>query len=187
MKICKRGHTVDNNNSYKLKDGRLTCKTCIIERARSKFKPKRLPIEEHFKTRYVIDEITGCWNWKYLKSSQGYGQYKRVKGETLAHRASYILYKGIINQECVCHKCDNPSCVNPDHLFLGSKLDNNRDRANKKRTVTPNMNLTHCKRGHEFNEQNTTFRKTGTRLCRMCNNLKSSERYHNAKNKNHNV
>lgn len=143
-----------------------------------KREPKRLPVHEHFKTRYVIDEITGCWNWQHFKTPQGYGKYKRVKGETIAHRASYILHKGIIDQECVCHTCDNPSCVNPEHLFLGSKLDNNRDRANKKRNNHRNDGKTHCKRGHEFNEQNTGIRKSNTRYCKQCEH----ERYIKLKN-----
>ena len=69
-----------------------------------------------------------------------------------------------------CMQCDNPPCVNPEHLFIGTRNINNKDRAAKGRTVTPNMNLTHCKRGHEFTPENTITRITGTRLCRTCNN-----------------
>lgn len=145
---------------------------------------RRTPIIEHFVSKIKIDFETGCFNWTAQKCPQGYGKYKRIKGIQLAHRASYKLFKGDIPEGmCVLHKCDNPSCINPDHLFIGDWDVNNKDRAAKGRTVTPTTNLTHCKRGHEFNKENTTIRKNGARLCRICNNNKSMERYYKRKNK----
>jgi len=146
--------------------------------------PKRKDvITDFWSAAKTVD--SGCWEWQRSKTLQGYGKFKRVKGQQLAHRAAWILVheRPLSKDICVCHTCDNPSCVNPNHLFLGTKLDNNRDRAAKGRSVTPNMNLTHCKRGHEFNESNTTIRKSGTRLCRICNNMKSKEGYHRRKTK----
>lgn len=75
-----------------------------------------------------------CWNWKASKSLQGYGQivirYKRYK----AHRIAWYLANGNFPKKlCVCHHCDNPSCVNPDHLFLGSHQNNMSDASHKGR------------------------------------------------------
>lgn len=77
---------------------------------------------------------SGCWVWMGWLDKDGYGS-TRVDGKAIkAHRASYIAYHGEIPSEmCVCHKCDTPSCVNPDHLFLGSQLDNQTDKVNKRR------------------------------------------------------
>ena len=64
-----------------------------------------------FENRFVIDPLTNCWNWIGPKHRQGYGYHKQM----MAHRYSYKYYKDDFNPTmCVCHKCDNPSCVNPD-------------------------------------------------------------------------
>lgn len=77
------------------------------------------------------------WTGK-SKDSFGYG-YLSIKGKrTKAHRASYELWKGEIPKGLfVCHSCDNPNCINPDHLFLGNAKDNCDDMMNKKRNFTP--------------------------------------------------
>lgn len=122
-----------------------------------------------------------CWEWQGARTLQGYGKFKSF-GESLAHRVSFILNFGPLpEQACVLHRCDNPPCVNPAHIFLGTRDINNKDRASKGRTVTPMMNLTHCKRGHEFTKENTVIRINGTRLCRICVNEGSLKRYHRRK------
>ena len=78
-----------------------------------------------------------CWEWTGCRQKNGYGKIGAGgdRGKTLlAHRVSWILHCGKINEglEC-CHKCDNPSCVNPNHLFLGTRIDNEEDKKNKKR------------------------------------------------------
>lgn len=75
----------------------------------------------------------GCWNWLGPKSYQGYGWCK-VGKERMAHRGAWILTYGEIPKgKWVLHHCDNPSCVNPEHLFLGNALDNMLDKARKNR------------------------------------------------------
>ncbi len=87
--------------------------------------------------KYVYPEPnTGCWLWAGY-SIDGYGRVCDTKrGITLAHRLSYFFHKGDFNRALhVLHKCDNPSCVNPDHLFLGDVFINNADRVNKGRSA----------------------------------------------------
>ena len=135
----------------------------------------RLNEDEVIKKLYrnITKKDNGCWEWRAFKSPEGYGKFK-VLGESLAHRVSFRVHKGLslTEEECVLHKCDNPPCINPDHLFKGSKADNNKDRAQKGRTVIFNSLKTHCKRGHVFDEKNTFIRKNGSRLCRMCEHLR---------------
>lgn len=118
----------------------------------------------------ILKLPNGCWEWQGRRDSDmGYGKF-RAFNQTLAHRVSYILYvRPFIEKDmCVLHKCDNPPCVNPEHLFIGTRDTNNKDRAAKGRTVIYNSAKTHCKRGHVFDEVNTYFRNAGNRMCRAC-------------------
>ena len=86
-----------------------------------------------------IDEV--CWNWLGHKTIKGYGVIKIKEKMCLAHRVSYEMNIGKIPIGlCVCHSCDNPSCVNPKHLWVGTRAENTNDRHRKGRTVG-NKNL----------------------------------------------
>lgn len=74
-----------------------------------------------------------CWIWKRCKNKGGYG---KIGLNDLAHRRSYEYHKGNIPfGQCVLHKCDNRDCVNPEHLFLGDRSTNNKDRKEKNRSA----------------------------------------------------
>lgn len=80
-----------------------------------------------------------CWEWLGRKDKDGYGIFTiGHKTEYPAHRVSWVLYGNRIADDMqILHKCDNPSCVNPAHLFIGTQLDNIRDMQNKNRNVNP--------------------------------------------------
>lgn len=78
-----------------------------------------------------------CWEWKAGKLKKGYGQFTAAYYygySRLAHRFSYLIkHDELPNELMVCHTCDNPSCVNPKHLFLGTHIDNMQDCVSKGR------------------------------------------------------
>lgn len=76
----------------------------------------------------------GCWPWNLSRSPKGYGQFHIKSYPYRASRVSYLLYEGEIPDGLhVLHRCDNPCCVNPSHLFLGTNLENMKDRDGKGR------------------------------------------------------
>ena len=136
----------------------------------------RPTIEQRFWAR--VQKSGGCWEWTGPKGNQ-YGHCrmavrdgKRSRGVQV-HRISYELNVGPIPAGlCVCHHCDNPRCVRPDHLFLGTPLDNARDMIAKGRDTSQQRHRakTHCPHGHEYTPENTRIGHDGGRDCRACLN-----------------
>lgn len=117
----------------------------------------------------LVEKTDSCWLWTGSTWDHGYGEFKVLGERVLAHRYSYELANGPIpDARLVCHKCDVPLCVRPDHLFLGTAGDNNRDAAAKGRARNQNKGKANCKRGHEFTEENTHRHPDGRRECRAC-------------------
>lgn len=84
-----------------------------------------------------VHKSEGCWNWTASRDTSGYGLFRLGRKLYKAHRFSWIIALGSIPTDLVvCHKCDNPICVNPIHLFLGTRADNNLDRDRKNRQVS---------------------------------------------------
>lgn len=85
--------------------------------------------------RVIVLSESGCWIWSGDTNDDGYGRiYLGDKKRVLAHRYSYEKFNGEIPSGlCVCHKCDVPSCINPDHLWLGTHAQNMSDRNKKGR------------------------------------------------------
>jgi hypothetical protein len=125
--------------------------------------------------------IAGCWIYLgCMGSKTGYGALSVNGREMMAHRASYLAYRGPIpNGLCVLHRCDVRSCVNPEHLFLGTKRDNTQDMMAKgRRAPSPASLRTHCPKGHEYSGKNAN----GARICKICDsaaNLRHRQRNRN--------
>ena len=101
---------------------------------------------EDFHNRYKINPRTDCWEWQGVRDGRGYGRWMWQRKQMLAHRFSAQYHIGSIQGKVVCHKCDNPCCVNPSHLFIGTQQDNMRDRNVRGRTA----------RGTQANKSNLT-------------------------------
>ena len=92
---------------------------------------------ESFWNKVNIRSENECWEWN-AGLRTGYGVFKVNRKSKSAHRLSYLLsYNKDPGELCVCHKCDNRKCVNPNHLFLGTQKENMQDCKNKNRLVIP--------------------------------------------------
>lgn len=94
-------------------------------------------IRERFIDRVKVEDLydyTKCWHWNRSIHHTGYGNFYMYGRWYGAHVASWILFRSDkLNNLCVLHSCDNPACVNPFHLFLGTDKDNMKDKINKGR------------------------------------------------------
>lgn len=138
-------------------------------------------IYKKFMQKVEFEPNTGCWLWDgNFFQGKDYGRFRGKR----AHRISYEYHKGIIPEGLlVCHKCDTPACVNPDHLWLGTSYDNHTDRENKGRGAS--IKKTHCPSGHEYSKENTKIRKRKSRSkrgysmvreCKTCIELQKPKR-----------
>lgn len=98
--------------------------------------PRYKPIFERFSEKYRVNEETCCWDWMGTKVGLGYGMIRGERGAAsmVASRFSYEHFKGPIPDGMIVrHRCDNPGCVNPDHLVLGTHQDNMNDMVERGR------------------------------------------------------
>ena len=126
---------------------------------------------------------TGCWLWQGARNR---GNQKWSYGVALfgtrtitAHRIAYLLTvcATIPKGYFVCHHCDNPLCVNPEHLFIGTQKDNMKDCVQKNRISRLGRAWqTACVNGHSFTKENTYMRSNGWRDCLKCRKLSQAKR-----------
>lgn len=112
---------------------------------------KHDPIEKRLWESVKID-ANGCWNWQKFRCPKGYGRISYNGKGWQAHRVAYVLTHGVelTETDFICHTCDNPPCINPDHLFLGNVKLNAEDMVKKGR----NKNLY---KAHGSNHVNSIF------------------------------
>lgn len=143
---CKYGHELSGANVRITRRRGRECIECIKRqrlayRARVKSDPTRCKPDilahatEHNMQNYMPVTESGCWLWLGGCTKKGYGYaYTLIRGACKAHRLFYTYYKGPIPDGLfLCHKCDTPLCVNPDHMFVGTARDNINDMYRKGR------------------------------------------------------
>lgn len=140
---------------------------------------KKASYEERFLQK--VTKTESCWIWIGALNSRGYGSFLFNGKITSAHRYSYEQYKGEIPEGLfVCHSCDNPRCVNPDHLWIGTHSENMKDMISKDRQGYPMRTQTHCRRGHEFAVVGVkTFTRSNgkvERYCKECKRISDAKR-----------
>ena len=125
-----------------------------------------------------VDSNGSCWTWTACLSAEGYGMFRLKRRTRLAHRLAYEWLVGPIPLGLqLDHLCRNRACVNPDHLEpVTPKVNTQRSDAGKARGLQQ-RSLTHCLRGHPFNDLNTYKTPDGRRNCRTCRAL-ATARYH---------
>ena len=127
IKVIQNNGICQIDRCYKkTQENRKYCEMHRMRFIRHKRYDKPSPIERLL-SKIRVDE-TGCWNYIFRTNNSGYGDICIDGKQVRAHRLSYEHFVGIIpNGLLICHKCDNPSCVNPDHLYAGTQKDNIRD------------------------------------------------------------
>lgn len=150
--------------------------------------PKHMPLIERFFQKVDksgTNAFPDCWIWTGALTSRKYGsfQYYQDKPAIGAHVSSYLFHKGEVPKGMLIrHRCNNPPCVNPEHLLLGTPSDNMKDMFESDRHGWTNRKRTHCRRGHEFivvgvYERTKKNGKTD-RICRKCVRNKAFEKRH---------
>lgn len=134
-------------------------------------------VQVRFERNTIPEPNSGCHLWMAACDRHGYGQMRN--GQKLiyaSHIALELTGVAVPNNKFVLHHCDNPLCVNPDHLFIGNQADNVSDMMLKQRHNHKGLELgrgwqrnrTHCGRGHELTGDNVVIRTGGRRECRQC-------------------
>lgn len=154
-------------------------------------------IDHFWKQRDIVE---GCWIWngkirynnKYAYDMRGTLWWKPKKKTYVAHRLAYELYSGaeIPRGLVIRHTCDNPLCINPSHLLLGTMKDNHDDMVSRNRAYY--QKRTHCKYGHPWSKTNTSYiynptLKYNLRRCKTCHARDRKKYLHRSKLQKKNI
>lgn len=133
-------------------------------------KPNLEPVES--KMKRLTEKTDGCWLWKGGRNRYGYGSLTYDNTRWLAHRLAWVLTNGIAIEKGVVvrHKCDNPTCVNPAHLELGSRLDNLQDMVSRKR-----QNFFGRRKQRQIGERNPAAKLTAAQVVEIRSRRKQGE------------
>lgn len=140
----------------------------------------KIPARIRFESKFVRGD--GCWLWTAYRDKDGYGHFTESTLPVPAHRYSYRLYVGEIPAAIlVCHKCDNPACVKPEHLFLGTQKENLADQRSKGRAAGKPPLKDRCLNGHSLSGGNLNWVTpkgyfSPQRYCRQCNADRAKQR-----------
>lgn len=122
-----------------------------------------------------VDKGDGCWEWTGPTNAKGYGVWSQPGFKGLAHRYSLTQVTPPPDGAFACHHCDNPSCVNPGHLYWGTAADNAGDVMARAGVHNKGVYSTACPWGHEMSGENLRI-YGGKRFCRTCGNARSRDR-----------
>lgn len=125
-----------------------------------------------------VDRSQECWLWTGPRDRKGYGFWSGGGERGLAHRLSLARTTPPPDPSLMaCHQCDNPPCVNPEHLYWGTAKDNAADVMARGGVHNKGMYATHCPRGHALSGENLRIAgKAARRFCRTCDNTRARER-----------
>ena len=128
------------------------------------------PLENRFWAK--VQKSSGCWLWTGTTNGKQRAMFTMDGKPRIAARVVLALCGvDVPKDRLVCHHCDNPMCVKPEHLFIGTTKDNALDAVSKGRLF--NQKKTHCKHGHPFTPENTIIQahRPHKRFCRTCQKL----------------